>query len=70
MDAENIKIVGRRVRAHGGLADAEGFLDLVVRLRGAKPFIPTGVHRFRTFGESQAWSIRMMARPASPGHQG
>jgi hypothetical protein len=31
-------------------------------LRGSKPFVPRGVHRFSSFEESQAWSMRMMAR--------
>jgi hypothetical protein len=35
-------------------------------LRGQKPFIPRGVHRFRSFEESEEWSMRMMARPSKP----
>jgi len=53
---------GRR----GGLLSAAPFLDLVIRLRGRKPIIPRGVHRFRTFEESEQWSMRMMARPSKP----
>jgi len=41
---------------------AAPLLELVLELRQGKPFIPGGVHRFRSFEESQAWSIRMMAR--------
>jgi hypothetical protein len=62
MDAESIKVVGRRTSARGDVEAARAFLALVVRLRGDKPFIPRGVHRFSSFEESQAWSIRMMAR--------
>jgi hypothetical protein len=57
-----MKIVGRR-RWRGGLVAAAGLLDLVLRLRGDKPFIPKGVHRFVTFEESDAWSMTMLTRP-------
>jgi len=62
-----MKVIGRRRTARGGLAAAAPFLDLVIRLRGDKPFIPKGVHRFRTFEESEEWSMRMMTRPSKPG---
>jgi hypothetical protein len=64
-----IKIVGRRRPVRGGLVAAAPLLDLVVELRGNRPFIPKGVHRFRTFEESAAWSLQMMARP-KPDHRG
>lgn len=57
-----MKVVGRRIPSHGGVAAAARFLDLVIRLRGDKPFIPKGVHRFRSFEESQDWSLAMMTR--------
>lgn len=59
---ESVKVVGRRVPRVNGIQSAEAFLDMVIALRGDKPFIPKGVHRFMGFGESQAWSIRMMGR--------
>ena len=59
---ESIKILGRRTANETGLPAAAKFLDMVIALRGDKPFIPRGVHRFSSFEESQAWSIRMMAR--------
>jgi hypothetical protein len=40
----------------------------VIRLRGDKPFLPRGVHRFESFEDSHAWSMRMMAR-RTPGRQ-
>lgn len=61
-----MKVVGRRRLGRGGLLQAAPFLDLVIRLRGQKPFIPRGVHRFRSFEESEEWSMRMMARPSKP----
>lgn len=61
-----VKTVGRRVPPAGGLPAAAPLLELVVRLRGDKPFIPRGVYRFRSFEESQAWSIEMMARRSNP----
>ena len=63
---ETVKIVGRRTTRETGLPAAEKFLDMVIKLRGDKPFIPRGVHRFSTFEESQAWSLRMMARRRNP----
>ena len=44
-------------------------LELVSRLRGDKPFLPKGVHRFRSFEDSEAWSIQMMARRPKPARQ-
>ncbi len=61
-----IKVVGRRSPSRGGLVAAAPFLELVIRLRANKPFIPKGVHRFKSFEESDAWSMKMMAR--SPKH--
>lgn len=57
-----LKVIGRRVPTRGGLAEAAPFLELVVRLRKNRPFLPRGLYRFRTFEESQAWSVSMMTR--------
>jgi hypothetical protein len=57
-----MKVVGRR-EWQGGLAAAAGLLDLAVRLRGDKPFIPKGVHRFASFEESDTWFLTMLTRP-------
>jgi hypothetical protein len=65
MAGNEMKILGRRRPSRGGLEAAAPLLDLVIRLRGSRPFIPKGVHRFKTFEESEAWSIRMMARRSS-----
>ena len=59
------KVVGRRQWC-GGLVAAVGLLDLALRLRGDRPFIPKGVHRFASFEESDAWSLRMLTRPRKP----
>ena len=45
-------------------------LDLSIALRGDKPFVPKGVHRFRSFEESDAWLLRMMTRPSKPARRG
>ena len=63
-----MKIVGRRQPSRGGLVAAAPLLDLVIELRGDRPFIPTGVHRFHTFEESAAWSLQMMARSKPDPH--
>ena len=61
-----VKTLGRRGVRRPGLPAAEKFLEMVIALRGDKPFIPRGVHRFSTFEESHRWSIRMMARQRNP----
>jgi hypothetical protein len=48
---------------------AAGLLDLALRLRGDKPFIPKGVHRFATFEESDAWSMTMLTRSRKRAHR-
>jgi len=62
---QEMKVVGSR-RSGGGLVKAAPFLRLIVSLRGSKPFLPKGVHRFSSFEESQQWSIKMMARQRNP----
>ena len=72
MDLSNeytMKIVGKRKPGKRNLESAAGFLDLVIALRGKKPFIPKGVHRFKTFEESQAWTLKMLTRRPSQGRQ-
>ena len=63
----SVKVLGRRTPSRGGLEAAAPFLDLAIRLRRDRPFIPRGVHRFQSFEESAAWSIQMMARRRKPG---
>ena len=62
LEEPTMKVVGRQGRAKGGLLAAAGFLELVVALRGKKPFIPKGVHRFKSFEEAHAWNLSMMTR--------
>jgi hypothetical protein len=61
---EKVKTAGRRKAATGPEA-AAGLLRLVIELRAGRPFIPRGVHCFRSFEEAQEWSLKMMARPSS-----
>lgn len=60
------KTIGRRRRGVRGVEDARGFLELVVRLRAGRPFIPKGLYRFKTFDESAKWSLKMMTRGLNP----
>lgn len=62
---ERVKIVGRR-RLGRGLSAAAPLLRLVVELRGRKPFLPRGIHRFRSFEESEEWTLRMLTRTSKP----
>ena len=64
---DEMKIIGRRRAGSGGLEEANGFLKLVVELRGNKPFIPRGVHRFRSHEEHDAWTLQMLTRPTAHG---
>jgi hypothetical protein len=65
-DAEEVvKVVGRRKPGRGLVASAP-LLRLAVDLRGDKPFLPRGVHRFRSFEESDEWTLRMLTRPSKP----
>jgi hypothetical protein len=59
------KVVGRRRWAQG-LAATAPLLQLVLQLRGDRPFLPRGVHRFRSFEESEEWTLRMLTRPRKP----
>lgn len=63
-----MKTVGRR-RLQGGLVTAAGLLEIAARLRGAKPFVPKGVHRFTTFEESDEWFLTMLTKPRKPGRR-
>jgi hypothetical protein len=63
---DSIKIIGRKEQKQKGLQSAAPFLELVLRIRGNKPFIPKGIHRFHSFEESAQWSIQMMAGQPNP----
>jgi hypothetical protein len=60
-----MKVVGRRRWARG-LAATAPLLQLVRDLRGDKPFLPKGVHRFSSFEESEQWTLKMLTRPRKP----
>ena len=62
-----MKVVGRRRWATGLVALAP-LLKLVLQLRGRRPFLPKGVHRFRSFEESEEWTLRMLTRLPKPDH--
>ncbi len=57
-----MKIVGRRTKTKTGLEAVDALQRLMIALRGDKPFIPRGVHKFKTFEEAQEWSLKMMTR--------
>lgn len=60
-----MKVVGRR-RWGRGFPAAAPLLRLNIKLRGDKPFHPQGVYRFRSFEESDEWTLRMLARVRRP----
>ena len=57
-----MKIVGRRREARGGVDGADGFLKLVVALRAGRRMAPRGVYRFRSHEEADAWMLKMLSR--------
>jgi hypothetical protein len=57
-----MKVVGRKGKSKVNLETANGFLKLMIALRGKRPFIPKGVWRFKTFEEADAWTLRMITR--------
>lgn len=57
-----MKVVGRTGKPKVNLETANDFLKLMSTLRGKQPFIPKGVHRFKTFEEADAWTLRMITR--------
>ena len=57
-----MKVVGRKGKPKVNLETANGFLKLMIALRGKRPFIPKGVWRFKTFEEADAWTLRMITR--------
>lgn len=67
-DATEVKVVGRRRPPHG-LAASAPLLRLALELRGDKPFLPRGVHRFASFEECEEWTLRMLTRPSNRGRR-
>ena len=56
-----MRVLGKREPGEG-LLRAEGFLKLVIALRGNKPFIPRGVYRFHSHEEKDEWTLKMLTR--------
>jgi len=59
---KEMKVVGRRKEPKRDLVYAKNLFDLAIELRKGKPLVPKGVHRFKTFEESQQWTLKMMTR--------
>ena len=67
-DELSMKVVGRKGVKKGLLA-TNNLFKMVVALRGKRPFIPKGIHRFTSFEEAQRWSLRMLTRRPTPDRQ-
>lgn len=66
---ENIgKVVGRRTRKPDALAAGMQLQSLAVELHRSfkHRWIPSGVYRFKTHEEADAWMMRMLARSQTP----
>ncbi|MBM4167071.1 MAG: hypothetical protein FJ218_09185 [Ignavibacteria bacterium] len=62
MEDEKIKVVGKRKIGKKDLLSLNNLFKLVIVLRKDKPFIPRGVYKFKSFEESQEWTLKMMTR--------
>lgn len=60
-----MKVVGRKGESHVDAIAIDSMQRLANELRRGRPFIPKGVHRFKTFEEADAWTLRMMTRRSS-----
>ena len=69
MDNTKVKIIGKQIIGKRDLTNAEGFLELVIALRGTKRFLPKGIYRFTSFEESQKWTMNMLIRSANHDRQ-
>ena len=58
-----MKVVGKRKPYSGGLQGAQGFFELMIKLRGNQPFLPKGVYRFKSYDEEHEWTLNMLTRP-------
>jgi hypothetical protein len=58
-------VLGRR-RWRTGLVASAPLLETSLRLRAGKAFVPKGVHRFRSFEESDEWTLKMLTRIPKP----
>ncbi len=61
-DRKPMKVVGRRKEPVATLAKMDPFFRLCRVLAKGRPFIPKGVHRFKTFEEADAWQMKMITR--------
>ena len=57
-----MKVVGRKGQARVDALAIDSMQRMANELRRGRPFIPKGVHRFKTFEEADAWTLRMMTR--------
>lgn len=64
-----MKIVGRKGEPHVDAVAIDSMQRMANDLRRGRPFIPKGVHRFKTFEEADAWTLRMMTRGSNRASQ-
>lgn len=64
----NIKVVGRRIKTHYTIEEADVLLGLASVLRRGEAFVPKGVYRFKTHEEANRWQFQMVLgqKPGSP----
>lgn len=56
------KTIGTRKTNTGSLEKSNNLFELVIDLRGDKPFHPRGLFKFKTFKEKEEWSRKLMKR--------
>lgn len=56
------KTIGTRKPNSGGLEKTNNLFELVIGLRGDKPFHPRGLFKFKTWEEKAEWDRKLMKR--------
>jgi hypothetical protein len=58
-----MKVVGRRGEAKVDVITFDSMQKMVNVLRQGCPFVPKGVWRFKSFEETDQWTMNMLTRP-------
>jgi hypothetical protein len=56
------KVVGKLKESTFDFKKVNDFLKMIIAIRGSQPFIPKGVHKFKSHEEAQAWTLKMLTR--------
>lgn len=57
-----MRVVGRRGEPKATPENMAALQQLLLDMRGKRPFLPRGVYRFKTHEEADAWQMEMLTR--------